>query len=152
MVKTALTAPDGPPSDVEEIKEKSDYLRGTLKEVMLDPTPESPGQEALQELEAESEQLHGHDPAELGFSDPDDHVGLERMAVEQRRRAVARRADDGVRARADVAVERHIRGQADRGHARQFACLDHQTVPECGDRRRIGRAVIAPPHGRLIGR
>lgn len=37
MVKTALTAPDGPPSDVEEIKEKSDYLRGTLKEVMLDP-------------------------------------------------------------------------------------------------------------------
>lgn len=37
MLKTALTAPDGPPSDVEEIKEKSDYLRGTLKEVMLDP-------------------------------------------------------------------------------------------------------------------
>lgn len=37
MVKTALTAPEGPPSDVEEIKEKSDYLRGTLKEVMLDP-------------------------------------------------------------------------------------------------------------------
>ncbi|WFO49327.1 assimilatory sulfite reductase (NADPH) hemoprotein subunit [Bacillus pumilus] len=37
MVKTALTAPDGSPSDVEEIKEKSDYLRGTLKEVMLDP-------------------------------------------------------------------------------------------------------------------
>ncbi|OLP66221.1 Sulfite reductase [NADPH] hemoprotein beta-component [Bacillus pumilus] len=37
MVKTALTAPDGPPSDVEDIKEKSDYLRGTLKEVMLDP-------------------------------------------------------------------------------------------------------------------
>ncbi|WP_226567851.1 assimilatory sulfite reductase (NADPH) hemoprotein subunit [Bacillus stratosphericus] len=37
MVKKALTAPDGPPSDVEDIKEKSDYLRGTLKEVMLDP-------------------------------------------------------------------------------------------------------------------
>ncbi|MGE6632269.1 assimilatory sulfite reductase (NADPH) hemoprotein subunit [Bacillus sp. NPDC077027] len=37
MLKTALKAPDGPPSDVEEIKEKSDYLRGTLKEVMLDP-------------------------------------------------------------------------------------------------------------------
>ncbi|WP_353855591.1 assimilatory sulfite reductase (NADPH) hemoprotein subunit [Bacillus sp. Bos-x628] len=37
MVKTALTAPDGPPSDVEEIKAKSNYLRGTLKEVMLDP-------------------------------------------------------------------------------------------------------------------
>ncbi|WP_071394002.1 assimilatory sulfite reductase (NADPH) hemoprotein subunit [Bacillus tuaregi] len=36
MVKTILTAPEGPPSDVEEIKIKSDYLRGTLKEVMLD--------------------------------------------------------------------------------------------------------------------
>jgi len=36
MVKTILTAPEGPPSDVEEIKIKSDYLRGTLKEVMLE--------------------------------------------------------------------------------------------------------------------
>ncbi len=36
MVKTILTAPEGPPSDVEEIKIKSNYLRGTLKEVMLD--------------------------------------------------------------------------------------------------------------------
>ncbi|MBY8911383.1 assimilatory sulfite reductase (NADPH) hemoprotein subunit [Bacillus sp. YC2] len=36
MVKNILKAPEGPPSDVEEIKEKSDYLRGTLKEVMLD--------------------------------------------------------------------------------------------------------------------
>ncbi|MFK8883645.1 assimilatory sulfite reductase (NADPH) hemoprotein subunit [Bacillus velezensis] len=37
MVNNILKAPEGPPSDVEEIKEKSDYLRGTLKEVMLDP-------------------------------------------------------------------------------------------------------------------
>ena len=37
MVNKILTAPDGPPSDVEGIKERSNYLRGTLKEVMLDP-------------------------------------------------------------------------------------------------------------------
>ncbi|WP_339191516.1 assimilatory sulfite reductase (NADPH) hemoprotein subunit [Bacillus sp. FSL K6-1003] len=36
MVIKILKAPDGSPSDVERIKEKSDYLRGTLKEVMLD--------------------------------------------------------------------------------------------------------------------
>lgn len=36
MAKQILTAPDGPPSDVEEIKERSNYLRGTLKESMLD--------------------------------------------------------------------------------------------------------------------
>ncbi|SEM11293.1 sulfite reductase (NADPH) beta subunit [Mesobacillus persicus] len=36
MVKQILARPDGPPSDVEDIKERSDYLRGTLKEVMLD--------------------------------------------------------------------------------------------------------------------
>jgi sulfite reductase (NADPH) hemoprotein beta-component len=36
MVKQVLTAPDGPPSDVEDIKVNSDYLRGTLKEVMGD--------------------------------------------------------------------------------------------------------------------
>lgn len=36
MVKQVLTAPDGPPSDVEDIKVNSDYLRGTLKEVMQD--------------------------------------------------------------------------------------------------------------------
>ncbi|WP_040209284.1 assimilatory sulfite reductase (NADPH) hemoprotein subunit [Neobacillus jeddahensis] len=36
MVNQILKAPDGPPSDVEEIKVKSNYLRGTLKEVMLD--------------------------------------------------------------------------------------------------------------------
>jgi len=36
MVKQMLKAPEGPPSDVEEIKERSNYLRGTLKEVMLD--------------------------------------------------------------------------------------------------------------------
>ncbi len=36
MVNNILKAPEGLPSDVEEIKEKSDYLRGTLKEVMLD--------------------------------------------------------------------------------------------------------------------
>lgn len=35
-VKDILKAPEGPPSDVEGIKERSDYLRGTLKEVMLD--------------------------------------------------------------------------------------------------------------------
>jgi len=35
-VKQILTAPEGPPSDVEEIKERSNYLRGTLKEAMLD--------------------------------------------------------------------------------------------------------------------
>ena len=37
MVNQILKAPDGPPSDVEDIKERSNYLRGTLKEVMLDP-------------------------------------------------------------------------------------------------------------------
>ncbi|WP_077211641.1 assimilatory sulfite reductase (NADPH) hemoprotein subunit [Bacillus dakarensis] len=36
MVKTSLKAPGGPPSDVERIKDESNYLRGTLKEVMLD--------------------------------------------------------------------------------------------------------------------
>ncbi|WML56191.1 assimilatory sulfite reductase (NADPH) hemoprotein subunit [Neobacillus sp. PS2-9] len=36
MVKQILKAPDGPPSDVEGIKERSNYLRGTLKEVMGD--------------------------------------------------------------------------------------------------------------------
>ncbi|WP_338472233.1 assimilatory sulfite reductase (NADPH) hemoprotein subunit [Niallia sp. XMNu-256] len=34
MVTKILTAPEGPPSDVERIKEESDYLRGTLKESM----------------------------------------------------------------------------------------------------------------------
>ncbi|MDR0139482.1 assimilatory sulfite reductase (NADPH) hemoprotein subunit [Metabacillus idriensis] len=36
MMNKLLTAPDGPPSDVEDIKERSNYLRGTLKEVMQD--------------------------------------------------------------------------------------------------------------------
>ena len=36
MVNPLLKAPDGPPSDVEGIKERSNYLRGTLKEVMED--------------------------------------------------------------------------------------------------------------------
>ncbi|WP_045515770.1 assimilatory sulfite reductase (NADPH) hemoprotein subunit [Neobacillus niacini] len=36
MVKQKLMAPDGAPSDVERIKRESNYLRGTLKEVMLD--------------------------------------------------------------------------------------------------------------------
>ncbi len=36
MVNQILLAPDGKPSDVERIKEESNYLRGTLKEVMLD--------------------------------------------------------------------------------------------------------------------
>jgi sulfite reductase (NADPH) hemoprotein beta-component len=36
MVNKILKAPDGPPSDVEEIKERSNYLRGTLMEVMQD--------------------------------------------------------------------------------------------------------------------
>jgi sulfite reductase (NADPH) hemoprotein beta-component len=36
MVNQILKAPDGKPSDVEDIKERSNYLRGTLKEVMLD--------------------------------------------------------------------------------------------------------------------
>lgn len=36
MVNKILKAPDGKPSDVERIKEESDYLRGTLKESMLD--------------------------------------------------------------------------------------------------------------------
>ena len=31
MVNTILKAPDGPPSDVEGIKERSNYLRGTLE-------------------------------------------------------------------------------------------------------------------------
>ncbi|WP_285766820.1 assimilatory sulfite reductase (NADPH) hemoprotein subunit [Peribacillus sp. SI8-4] len=36
MVNRLLKAPEGPPSDVEEIKERSNYLRGTLQEVMQD--------------------------------------------------------------------------------------------------------------------
>ncbi|RID81841.1 assimilatory sulfite reductase (NADPH) hemoprotein subunit [Peribacillus asahii] len=36
MVNQILKAPEGPPSDVEGIKERSNYLRGTLKEQMLD--------------------------------------------------------------------------------------------------------------------
>jgi sulfite reductase (NADPH) hemoprotein beta-component len=36
MVKQKLTAPEGAPSDVERIKKESNFLRGTLKEVMLD--------------------------------------------------------------------------------------------------------------------
>lgn len=32
-----LKAPEGPPSDVERIKEESDYLRGTLAETLADP-------------------------------------------------------------------------------------------------------------------
>jgi sulfite reductase (NADPH) hemoprotein beta-component len=36
MVKNILKAPDGPPSDVERIKEESNYLRGSLGESMLD--------------------------------------------------------------------------------------------------------------------
>ena len=36
MVNQILKVPEGPPSDVEGIKERSNYLRGTLKEVMLD--------------------------------------------------------------------------------------------------------------------
>ncbi|MGG1573545.1 assimilatory sulfite reductase (NADPH) hemoprotein subunit [Fictibacillus sp. NRS-1165] len=37
MVNRILKAPDGPPSDVERIKEESNYLRGTLAESMLEP-------------------------------------------------------------------------------------------------------------------
>jgi sulfite reductase (NADPH) hemoprotein beta-component len=37
MVNNILKAPEGKPSDVERIKEESDYLRGTLKESMLEP-------------------------------------------------------------------------------------------------------------------
>ncbi|MBM4763290.1 assimilatory sulfite reductase (NADPH) hemoprotein subunit [Bacillus sp. B15-48] len=36
MVNQTLRAPEGTPSDVERIKKESNYLRGTLKEVMLD--------------------------------------------------------------------------------------------------------------------
>jgi sulfite reductase (NADPH) hemoprotein beta-component len=36
MVKQKLKAPEGTPSDVERIKKESNFLRGTLKEVMLD--------------------------------------------------------------------------------------------------------------------
>ncbi|MCQ6267148.1 assimilatory sulfite reductase (NADPH) hemoprotein subunit [Fictibacillus sp. WQ 8-8] len=36
MSNPLLKAPEGKPSDVERIKEESNYLRGTLKEVMLD--------------------------------------------------------------------------------------------------------------------
>lgn len=36
MVNQILKAPDGPPSDVEGIKDRSNYLRGTLQKVMLD--------------------------------------------------------------------------------------------------------------------
>ncbi|UGB30240.1 assimilatory sulfite reductase (NADPH) hemoprotein subunit [Metabacillus sp. B2-18] len=37
MANKILKAPEGPPSDVEDIKERSDFLRGTLKESMLEP-------------------------------------------------------------------------------------------------------------------
>lgn len=37
MANEILKAPEGPPSDVEGIKERSDFLRGTLKESMLEP-------------------------------------------------------------------------------------------------------------------
>ncbi|PGT76577.1 assimilatory sulfite reductase (NADPH) hemoprotein subunit [Bacillus sp. AFS040349] len=37
MANKILKAPEGPPSDVEGIKERSDFLRGTLKESMLEP-------------------------------------------------------------------------------------------------------------------
>ncbi|KAA6453238.1 assimilatory sulfite reductase (NADPH) hemoprotein subunit [Bacillus swezeyi] len=37
MGNEILKAPEGPPSDVERIKEESNYLRGTLKESMLEP-------------------------------------------------------------------------------------------------------------------
>jgi sulfite reductase (NADPH) hemoprotein beta-component len=37
MVNPLLKAPDGSPSDVERIKRESNYLRGTLKESMLEP-------------------------------------------------------------------------------------------------------------------
>ncbi|MDQ0226022.1 assimilatory sulfite reductase (NADPH) hemoprotein subunit [Bacillus sp. 7586-K] len=37
MGNQILKAPEGKPSDVERIKEESDYLRGTLKESMLEP-------------------------------------------------------------------------------------------------------------------
>jgi sulfite reductase (NADPH) hemoprotein beta-component len=37
MEKQTLKAPSGPPSDVERIKEESNYLRGTLAESMLEP-------------------------------------------------------------------------------------------------------------------
>ena len=37
-VNQILKAPEGPPSDVEEIKERSNYLRGTLKEVHVGTT------------------------------------------------------------------------------------------------------------------
>ncbi|OLS38222.1 sulfite reductase subunit beta [Alkalihalophilus pseudofirmus] len=36
MANEKLKSPDGPPSDVERIKQESNLLRGTLKEVMLD--------------------------------------------------------------------------------------------------------------------
>jgi sulfite reductase (NADPH) hemoprotein beta-component len=37
MEKQTIKAPSGPPSDVERIKEESNYLRGTLAESMLEP-------------------------------------------------------------------------------------------------------------------
>lgn len=37
MANNILKAPEGAPSDVEGIKERSDYLRGTLKDSMLEP-------------------------------------------------------------------------------------------------------------------
>jgi sulfite reductase (NADPH) hemoprotein beta-component len=37
MIKTILKAPDGPLSDVERIKQKSNYLRGTIAESMVEP-------------------------------------------------------------------------------------------------------------------
>lgn len=36
MLNLVLKAPEGPPSDVERIKEKSNYLRGTIAESMLE--------------------------------------------------------------------------------------------------------------------
>ena len=37
MDKQILKAPGGPPSDVERIKEESNFLRGTLAESMVEP-------------------------------------------------------------------------------------------------------------------
>ena len=62
----------------------------------------------------------------------DDFLPPVRLRLALRRRV----ADDRVRAGADVAVERHVRGEADGGHAGQRADLFDEPRPERAARRR----------------
>ena len=56
-------------------------------------------------------------------------------------------ADDRIRPRADVAVERHVRGQPGRRHTRNRPRLLEQPLPEHAPRRRVRRS--GSPAGRF---